>query len=72
MTIEQEQRLSAAVKNDPIYQQLLSDCEAMEQDFLRIRQILTKPEQEILDRYISLCEELEYRRTSLAMDMACR
>lgn len=69
MIDRQEQKLLEATKNDPIYRQLLSQCRAPENDYIRISHQLSDADRDVLQRYISLCEELEYRRTCLAMDM---
>ena len=67
MTCEKELRLTEISKSDSIYQELLQRCQALESDYLRIKSGLSAEDQETLDRYISLCEELEYRRTCLAL-----
>ena len=69
MTYEQEQLLIQAAQADSVYQDLLKNCLSAEADYLRIRSGLSREDQEILDRYISLCEELEYRRTCLALTL---
>lgn len=61
-----EEKLTQMASVDPWYQQLLRDCEEAEQDFLRIRASLPEADRELLDRYISLCEELGHRMTCLA------
>jgi len=60
-----EERLTQLAKDDPWYQQLLRECEEAEPEFLRIRASLPPSDQEMLDRYISLCEELGHRMTCL-------
>lgn len=66
MTYEQEQRLLAACDHDPFYQELLCRCGELEPDYFRIKNRLSEEDQEKLERYISVCEELEYRRSFLA------
>ena len=61
-----EEKLTQMASVDPWYQQLLKECEEAEPEFLRIRASLPEADQETLDRYISLCEELGHRMTSLA------
>ena len=70
MTEAQEYRLCQAAKFDPIYQQLLVECQAMEEEYQRIKILLSPGDLEKLERYVALCEELEYRRTCLAMSLA--
>lgn len=66
MTENQEQQLRALTSCDNIYQELLFACQKQEKEYLRIKNSLPNAEQESLERYIALCEELEYRRTCLA------
>lgn len=61
-----EEKLTQMAGMDPWYQQILKECEEAEADFLRIRAALPEGDQEALDRYISLCEELGHRMTCLA------
>ena len=63
-------RLREATKKDPMYRELLAACIACEKDYIRIKNSLSKADQALLEQYISLCEEMEYRRTCLAMEMA--
>jgi len=62
-----ELQLKEVVRNDPLYLELLSACNALEEDFLRIRAGLSAEDRELLDKYISLCEEMDHRRTMLAL-----
>ena len=67
---EIQNRLQTAISQDEIYQQLLVDCKAMERGYLRIISNLTDEDRERLERYIALGEELEHRRTWIAMELA--
>lgn len=67
-----ELRISDAVKNDTFYQELLHLCKDAEPEYLRIRDALPEHDQELLDQYISTCEEMEYRRTVLAYAIGTR
>jgi len=69
MTGTQEQQLILLTSCDEIYQWLLTECQKREEDYLRIKSSLPTSDQESLNRYIALCEELEYRRTCLAFDI---
>ena len=62
-----ENQLRERIKADAIYREMLAECEKLEEDFLRIKSQLPDEEQRLLEKYISLREELEYRRTVLAM-----
>ncbi|MGM9588822.1 MAG: hypothetical protein ACI3V0_01455 [Faecousia sp.] len=55
------------VSADDVYQELLHACLTLEPEFLRIRASLSCQEQDILERYLALCEELDYRRLMLAL-----
>ena len=69
MTQEQEEKLLELTSQDTIYQEYLKELEHMEELFAKLRGRLSPYDQEILDRYIALCEELEYRRTCLATEL---
>lgn len=60
-----ESTLTELARVDPWYQQLLAQCAAAEPEFLRIREALPPEDQEKLDEYISLCEELGHRMACL-------
>ena len=64
---EQELQLILSQNND--YQEMLSRCRLLEEDYLRIKSQLSEIEQEQLDEYISLCEGLEYMRTWILMQI---
>ena len=49
------------VKTDQEYQRLLWECRGLEREYLRITEVLPEKDRELLDRYITLCEELEHR-----------
>ena len=62
-----EQQLQEQLRCDPDYQRLLMQCSTLEKEYARIKEQLTKEDQILLDKYLTLCEELEYRRTYHAM-----
>ena len=64
-----ERRLARRAALDPWYQQLLKECEEAEPEFLRIRDSLSDADQETLDHYITLCEELGHRMACLALSL---
>ena len=68
MTQEQEHRLAEKIRNDPVYQELLRQCEQAETEYLRIRSSLPEKDGILLERYIVLCEELDHRRLFLAVN----
>ena len=59
--------LEKIVSEDEIYQQMLREAELLESEFDRILHSLSEKDQIILEKYISLSEEMEYRRTFLAL-----
>ena len=69
MTDQQEEALVKATRQDLIYQELLKTCEDLDCEYLRIKASLSKEDQVLLERYIAVCEDLEYRRTCLAANL---
>ena len=69
MDDEAEQRLTEMAKADTFYCGLLSECDVLSEEYHRIRSLLATKDADALERYISLCEELEYQRTCLAYAM---
>ena len=53
------------LKTDQEYQGLLWECRMLEQEYLRIAAALPEQDRVLLDRYITLCEELEHRECYL-------
>lgn len=51
-----------AVRKDSRYRTLLTKCQKYEGEYCRILASLPPADQDILEEYISLCQELEYRR----------
>ena len=69
MICEQEIRWNKLTEKDPVYQDMLAQCEKAELEYLRIIQKLPEEDRRKLEHYICLCEELEYRRTCLAWEL---
>ena len=63
-----EARLLTLLKQDPLYQKLLSSCEKAEQAYLRILAGLNPEDQALLEQYITLCEELDHRKLQLILE----
>lgn len=61
-----EQTVGDLAKKDRFYHQLEQECHALEVDYHRILDYLPPDDRDALLRYISLCEELEYRKAQLA------
>ena len=66
MDEQQEKKLNSLTQEDEWYQQLLHQCEAAEVRYHQVVQKLSDEDREAVERYIALCEEMEYRRTCLA------
>lgn len=64
-----DQILWEAAGKDADYQELLRRCREAEADYRRILATLPPEQQEQLESYISLCEELQYRMTQLAVQV---
>ena len=64
-----EHILLEAARKDQEYQCLLAQCRKAEKDYERILQSLSPDDREQLDRYITLCEELEHRLPLLACEI---
>lgn len=63
---QEERKLSILLMLDNEYQQLLQECKVLENEYIRIVGCLTEQDRDVLDRYIAVCEELEFRRCTLA------
>ena len=66
MDEQQEKQLNVLVQEDEWYQQLLRECADAEVRYHQIAQKLSDADRDAVERYIALCEEMEYRRTCLA------
>lgn len=67
MITEKEILLQAMIGHDSEYQTLLNQCLDIEPAYLRIRNSLLPEDQQILERYQSLCEEMDHRKLILAL-----
>ena len=63
------QELAAMAAADECYQNCLKEVQELEEMFLRLRDMLTTPQRELLDRYISACEELDHTAVRLAYQL---
>ena len=61
-----DQILLEAARKDDHYQKLLRACREAEAEYTAIRDSLPAEQAEQLERYSSLCEELQHRLTTLA------
>ena len=59
-------KLLAAAATDEDYQNRLKQCQAAEDAYLTIINKLLPEHREIVENYITMCEELEYRMVQLA------
>ena len=63
------QELALRASQDEHYQNCLQEVQELEELFLRLRDMLTTPQRELLDRYISACEELDHTAVRLAYQL---
>lgn len=61
-----ELALASLLQNDAVFQTLLAECMTCEAAYKRICRKLSEEDRELLERYITLCEELEHRRLLVA------
>lgn len=66
------QTLNQAVKKDVWYNDLLLEYVKYEEAYCRIRNALSQANQDILEEYISLCQELEYWRGCIAVELVMK
>ena len=62
-------RLMQRVENDEEHQLLLMQCRNAEMDYLTIMERISEEDRLIIEEYISICEDMEYRKTQLAYEM---
>ncbi len=55
------------VNSDPHYQQLLKESHSLGEEYTRICTMLPCADRDLLDQYISVCENMEYRKLCLAL-----
>lgn len=67
MAFDIESLLLKRLEQDTLYQNLLKDCLSLEPEYLRIRDALPLEDQQILEHYLSLCEEMDHRRLYIAL-----
>lgn len=67
--VSETARLNRAVRKDPRYMHLFAECQKYEDAYYRILGSLSQSDQDILEEYISLCQELEYRRGQIAAEL---
>ena len=60
------ERVLCAANTDVEYQQLLKECLQAEETYKSIVAMLTEEQCVQIERYIALCEELDYRFSQLA------
>lgn len=51
---------------DPDYKMLLQEHQQAEKDYLAVAEKLSPEDRETVERYIALCEEIEYQKTHTA------
>ena len=66
---EISRRAAASAEGDAFYQELLQECEEKEAVYKKITAILPEERRELIEGYIAICEDLEYRMTQLAYEL---
>lgn len=66
---ELESMLTERTKTDQIYQEFLQACIEAEKAYNGIAPALSAQAREVVERYLTACEELEHRRTMLALSL---
>ena len=69
MITEKENLLQTMIRDDTEYQALLNQCLDIEPAYLDIRNRLMPEDQQILERYLSICEEMDHRKLYLALSI---
>ena len=64
-----EQKLETLLRGDEVYQKLLEEYRRAEVQYNEVLENLSAEEREAFVRYISLGEELDHRRTALALEL---
>ena len=67
--MDKQQILETVLRVDEIYQKLLGEYRGAEKEFCTVLRNLPVEDREILERYISLGEELDHRRSVLALEL---
>lgn len=62
-------RINSELGKDPRYLRLAARCQKFEDEYCRILRSLSQEDQDILEEYIALCQELEYRRARIAAEL---
>lgn len=63
------EHLNRILATDQHYQVLLKNCLNTESDYLRIINSLSSEDRDIIEHYLTACEELDHRRLTLALEM---
>lgn len=69
MDMNFERKLYASLEKDTVCQELLNACLALEPEYRRIVASLPSHDRDVLDLYISLCEEMDHRALILALSI---
>ena len=67
--MNQQQTVDAILCMDGVYQKILEEYREAEEKYLKVYSKLSAEEREAVERYISLGEELDHRRTMLALQL---
>ena len=67
--MEKMKQLQALATADPRYQRLLREAETLDASFLALRMSLPPDQLATLDRYLTLCEEMDHLLILTALDL---
>lgn len=54
------------LEHDPEYKKMMAELAEAEEKYLKVREKLSPEDQEIIEHYIALCEDVEYQKTHTA------
>ena len=67
--MDRERILEERLRTDEVYQDLLRECTAAEDHYIRLLSSLSDTDRAVVERYLSACEELDHRRFLLAVEV---
>lgn len=61
-----EKQVTALLKCDPDHKKLLEQMDIVQEAYIKIVERLSGEERDVVERYITICEDLEHQRTIAA------
>ena len=59
-------QVAEIARTDKHYQDLLAECRRLEAGFCAVMDRLSEAERRLVEEYVAICEDLQYRETQLA------